>query len=79
MNGFAPGSILACDFMSSGFLSNRLAFPVLAYTLLSSDVDIRDTIIDFVSTYENSNFMKLAEEFMVLQSEVAWLMEPCSD
>ena len=55
------GSILAHGFMSSGFLPNRLAFPVLAYSLLGSDVDIPDSIIidsfiDFVSTYENSIF-----------------------
>ena len=55
------GSILAHGFMSSGFLPNRLAFPVLAHTLLGCDISIPDAIIiesfiDFVSTYENSIF-----------------------
>ena len=34
------GAILAHGFMSSGVLPNRLAFPVIAFTLLGSDVII---------------------------------------
>ena len=53
------GSILAHGFVSCGFLPNRLAFPVVAHTLLGSDAFIPDSIIidsfvDFVSTYESS-------------------------
>lgn len=55
------GSIVAHGFMSCGFLPNRLAFPVVAFTLLSCDVTISDTIlidlfVDYVSTYEGSVF-----------------------
>ena len=47
--------------MSCGFLPNRLSFPVLAYSLLGSDIVLPDEIIidaftDFVSIYENSIF-----------------------
>ena len=51
------GSILSHGFMSTGFLPNRLAFPVIA--LLGLDVTFADDIIidsfvDFLSTYKNS-------------------------
>jgi hypothetical protein len=50
------GSILSHGY---GFLPIRLAFPVLAYTLLGCDISIPDAIIidsfvDYASTYESS-------------------------
>ena len=47
--------------LSCGFLPNHLAFPVIAYSLLGSNVVIPDMIIidsfiDFVSTYKNAIF-----------------------
>ncbi len=55
------GSILAHGFMSCGLLPNRLAFPVVACTLLGCDVVIQDAIlidsfVDYVSSYESSVF-----------------------
>ena len=55
------GSILAHGFMSCGLLPNRLAFPVVACTLLGCDVVIPDAIlidsfVDYVSSYESSVF-----------------------
>lgn len=55
------GSILVHGFMSCGLLPNRLAFPVVASTLLGCDVIIPDEIlinlfIDYVSSYESSVF-----------------------
>ena len=55
------GSILARGFMSCGLLPNRLAFPVVACTLLGCDVVIPDAIlidsfVDYVSSYESSVF-----------------------
>ena len=55
------GSILAHGFISCGLLPNRLAFPVVACTLLGCDVVIPDAIlidsfVDYVSSYESSVF-----------------------
>ena len=53
------GTILAHGFISTGFLPNRLAFPVIARVLLGFDIPIPDLIIidsfvDYLSTYESS-------------------------
>ena len=54
------GSILAHGFMSCGLLPNRLAFPVVACTLLGCDVIpdaiLIDSFVDYVSSYESSVF-----------------------
>lgn len=57
------GTILAHGFMACGFMPIRLAFPVIAYTLLGCNVKIPDTVvidafIDYISTYESSIFQE---------------------
>ena len=55
------GAIMSHGFMSSGILPNRLAFPVIASTLLGTDVAFPDSVIvdsftDHVSSYESTIF-----------------------
>ena len=55
------GAILSHGFMSCGLLPNRLAFPVIACSLLGCNVLIPDAIIvdsfiDYVSNYESAIF-----------------------
>lgn len=61
------GSVLSHGYMSSGFLPIRLAFPVLAYTLLGCDISIPDPLIidsfiDYISTYESSVICEALKE-----------------
>ena len=53
------GAILSHGYMSCGFLSVRVAFPVIAHVLLGMDVQIPvnisiDAFKDYVSTYEST-------------------------
>ena len=54
------GSISAHRFISCGLLPNRLAFPVVACTLLGCDVipdgTLVNSFIDYVSSYKSSVF-----------------------
>ena len=70
-------SILSHGFMSSSILPNRLDFPVIASTLLGSNVVISDEIIvdsftDHVSNFEGSVFR---EALVIAESQFSPQLE----
>lgn len=69
------GTIMSHGFMMCGFLPIRVAFPVLAYSLLGCDIHIPDSIIidsfiDYVSVHESSVIVDALKEQTVFSPQL---------